>query len=432
MNTKESFEQDITETIGAGGPTGARRISRQNLVWGIAAVAILAAGVLWVIRQDTQTYVYKTQDAKRGDLVVTVNATGNLAPINQVDVGSELSGIIKTVEVDYNDHVEKGQILARLGTDKLQAQVLQSRANLKSARSKVLLARATLIESSSSLERLKKVYELTGGKVPSKNDMDTAEAAFERARADVASSEALVEQAKATLTADETDLDKALIRSPINGIVLTRNVEAGQTVAASLEAPVLFTLAEDLRRMELLVGVDEADVGSVQVEQIADFTVDAYPKRQFKAEVTQVRYGATTSSNVVTYKTVLRVDNSDLLLRPGMTATADIVIRKVRKAVLVPNAALRFSPPQQDTSTKSDSSAGILVKIMPHPPRKPSSPLNGSDKNRQQVWTLRDGSPYPVSITTGSTDGTMTEVLKGDITAGTAVIVDAVNKKEST
>jgi HlyD family secretion protein len=270
-------EDTITKTLGVDGSSGTGKTGRRALVWGIAAAAILASGFLWVTRNGAQTYEYKTQNAKRGDLVVTVSATGNLAPINQVDVGSELSGIIRAVEADYNSTVKKDQILARLDTDKLEAQVLQSRANLKSARSKVLQARATLTESRSALERLQKVHDLSSGKVPSKNDLDAAEAAFERAVADVASTEAQVAQAEATLKANETDLGKAIIRSPINGIVLTRSVEAGQTVAASLEAPVMFTLAEDLRQMELQVGVDEADVGSVSAGQIATFTVDAYP-----------------------------------------------------------------------------------------------------------------------------------------------------------
>lgn len=428
-----NFDDDIVKTIGMDGSSKPGRSLKRALILSVAAVLLLAFGVVWLSRDKAQTYEYKTQEAKRGDLTVTVSATGNLSPINQVDVGSELSGIIRAVEVDYNDHVKKGRVLARLDTDKLQAEVLQFRASLKSAQAKVLQARATLKESSNALERLKKAYVLSNGKVPSKNDLDTAEATFERAQADVASYDAQVAQAEATLKADEADLGKAVIRSPIDGIVLTRSIEPGQTVAASLSAPVLFTLAEDLTRMELLVGVDEADVGSVKAGQEATFTVGAYPNRQFKSVLTQVRFGSTTSSNVVTYKTVLRVDNSDLLLRPGMTATADIVVREVKNAMLVPNSALRFSPPQQESDSNADSSGGgILMKILPHPPRMPSkNQPETADKNRQKVWTLRNKQPVPILITTGASDGSMTEVVKGDIAPGTALIVDAVSKKGS-
>jgi len=428
-----NLDDDIVKTIGMDGSSKPGRSLRCALILGVAAVLVLAFGVVRFTRDKAQTYEYKTQEAKRGDLTVTVSATGNLSPINQVDVGSELSGIIRSVEANYNDHVKKGRVLARLDTDKLQAEVLQYRASLKSAQAKVLQARATLKESRNALERLKKAYELSNGKVPSKNDLDTAAATFERAQADVASSEAQVAQAEATLKADEADLGKAVIRSPIDGIVLTRSCEPGQTVAASLEAPVLFTLAEDLTRMELLVGVDEADVGSVKAGQEATFTVGAYPNRQFKSVLTQVRFGSTTSSNVVTYKTVLRVDNSEYLLRPGMTATADIVVREVKDTVLVPNSALRFSPPQQDTDSNADSSGGgILMKILPHPPRMPAkNQSEGADKNRQKVWTLRDNKPVPILITTGASDGSMTELVRGVIAPGTLLIVDAVSKKGS-
>jgi HlyD family secretion protein len=428
-----NFDDDIAKTIGKDGSPKPGKSLNRAVGAGMAAVLVIAIGLVWFTTETAQTYEYKTQEAKRGDLKVTVSATGNLSPINQVEVGSELSGIIRSVQADYNDHVEKGQVLARLDTDKLQAEVLQFRASLKSAQAKVLQVHATLRESKNALERLKKAYELSNGRVPSKNDLDTAEAVFERAQADLASNEAQVVQAEAMLRADEADLGKAIIRSPIDGIVLTRSIEPGQTMAASLSAPVLFILAEDLTRMELLAGVDEADVGSVKAGQGATFTVGAYPNRQFKSVVTQVRYGSTTSSNVVTYKTVLRVDNTDLLLRPGMTATADIVVREVKDAILVPNSALRFSPPQQVPDSNADpSGGGILMKILPHPPRTPAkNQTEGAAKNRQKVWTFAGNKPVPILITTGTTDGSMTEVVKGDIMPGMPLIVDAVSKKGS-
>ena len=206
---------------------------------------------------------------------------------------------------------------------------------------------------------------MSNGKVPSQSELDAAEAAFESAKADAASAAAAVSQAQATLQANETDLYKSVIRSPINGVVLTRNIEPGQTVAASLQAPVLFTLAEDLAQMELHVNVDEADVGKVREGQKAVFNVSAYPNRNFEARITQARFASTTTSGVVTYETVLKVNNSDLSLRPGMTATADITVKKVDDAILVPSSALRFTPPVQQ---KANSATGLVGALLPHPP----------------------------------------------------------------
>lgn len=432
MESRQTPDTDVVRTLGVEGHSSPGKSPKRSLAWGIASAVLVLAIVVLVSKRGEEAYTYKTQKARIGDLVVSVSATGNLEPTNQVDVGSELSGIVRTVEVDYNDHVKVGQVLARLDTDKLEAKVQQSRATLASARSKVLQARATVTESRSAMERLNKVKELSGGKVPSKNDLENAEAAYERAKADLANAEAQVSQAEATLKADETDLGKAVILSPINGIVLARSVEPGQTVAASLQAPVLFTLAEDLTKMELHVGVDEADVGAVREGQEATFTVDAYPDRRFPARVSQVRYGSETSGGVVTYKAVLGLENSDLLLRPGMTATADIVVKKVTGALLVPNAALRFSLPTDGKGTKDDASNGsIISKLFPRPPRgAEKSRRNGADRRTQTVWTIMDRKPVPLEITTGATDGTMTEVTGGDIAPGTALIVDAVKKKE--
>ena len=281
---------------------------------------------------------------QRGNLTVVVTATGTLEPVNQVDVGSELSGIIDIVEVDYNDRVELGQVLARLDTDKLQAEVLQSQAALEAAQAKILEAQATVLETHLKSQRCDR---LAVKKMCSQEDVDSSVAAYKRARAEEGSARAQVAEARAKLGADQTNFAKAVIHSPIDGIVLVRNVEPGQTVAATLQAPVLFTLAEDLAKMELHVDVDEADVGLVEAGQTAHFTVDAYPERTFPARITQVRFGSQTVDGVVTYETVLNVDNSDLSLRPGMTATADITVKRIENAILVPNAALRFTPPVQ-------------------------------------------------------------------------------------
>jgi HlyD family secretion protein len=321
--------------------------------------------------------------------------------------------------------VKVDQVLARLDTSKLEAQVTQSRAALESAKAKVLQAQATVSETRNKLAQLQRVRELSNHKVPSQIEFDAAEAASERAKADEASARAAVSQARAALEVYETDLSKAVIRSPIDGIVLTRSAEPGQTVAASFQAPVLFTLAEDLTKMELHVDVDEADVGQIQEGQKATFTVDAYPNRTFEAQITQARFASKTVEGVVTYETVLKVDNSDLSLRPGMTATADITVKKVENVILIPSTALRFAPPVPDEKKPSGSLVGSLL---PRPPRAASKQREDltSNKKQQRVWILKEGQPTAIPVTIGATDGILTEVVAGDIEPGTALLIDLI------
>jgi HlyD family secretion protein len=399
------------------------------LLLGIAARYALT---VWQASQASTAPQYQTQEARRGSLTVTVTATGTLQPTNQVDVSSELSGIVKSVEVTYNARVTVGQILARLDTSKLEAQVLQSRASLESTRAKLLQVQATVTEARASLARLRRARELSGGRLPSQADLDSAVATLARAEADEASAKAGVSQAQATLDVNETDLGKAVIRSPINGVVLTRAVEPGQTVVASLQAPVLFTLAEDLAEMQLHVYVDEADVGRVKEGQPATFSVDAYPNRIFQARIAQVRFGSKTVSGVVTYETVLSLDNADLSLRPGMTATAVITVKRVENCVLAPNAALRFAPATGQEKASAES-GGLLRKILPGPPPMPPKTHGGAngDSKQPRVWTLREGQLVAVPVATGVTDGSMTEITGGEVEPGMALVVDtagATNK----
>jgi HlyD family secretion protein len=433
MTSKTNTESDIIQTLGIDQSSRHRkRLKRWLVVTFLAAVAAVATVVVLNETKASNGMTFKTQEVTRGTIIVTVTATGTLEPRNQVDVGSELSGIIQSVKADYNSRVKVGQALAELDTSKLQAQVLQAKASLESARAKVLQAQATMKEARNNLDRLQRVRDLSNGKVPSQNDLEAAEAALDRALANEAGAKADVSQAQATLETRETDLAKAVIRSPINGIVLARNVEPGQTVAASLQAPVLFTLAEDLTQMELLVNVDEADVGQVKEGQDARFTVDAYPNRTFAARITQVRYGAKTASGVVTYETVLSLDNSDLSLRPGMTATADITVQKVQDAILAPNAALRFTPQVQEKEAPPNQGS-VVNRLFPRRRATPSSSGQrqggkgaGGMRKQQRVWVLRDGKPAPISITIGATDGVMTEVTGGDVTPAMALVVDSV------
>jgi len=430
--TNPNTEQrtDVAKTLGID-KAGSRmpRLMRW-LMWCVAVAAVSAAGILWLTRNKADSVQYETQPVRRGDLVVTVSATGTLEPIKEVEVGIEVSGTIKTVEVDYNDQVKVGQVLARLDTSKLEAQSLQSQAALDAARAKLLQAQATVQEAETQMARLAEVRELSGGKMPSQYEFDAQKAAQARARADEASAKAAVAQAQATLDANHSDLAKAVVHSPINGVVLTRSVEPGQTVAAMFQSPVLFTLAEDLAQMELQVDIDEADVGQVREDQDATFTVDAYPDQTFPARTTQVRFGSKTVEGVVTYKAILKVDNSSLILRPGMTATALLTVNKRENALLVPNAALRFAPPQTQQASSSGR-GGLLSSILPHPPREESKPrddTNGKGKE-QQVWTVRDGQLDAVTITKGMSDGRMTEVVSGALEPGMELVTDMVTAK---
>jgi HlyD family secretion protein len=429
--TQTGQESSLAEALDLQKKSGSRKRLKRLSVWLAILLPIAAGGVFLAMRDNAGTIRYRTQPAFRGDITIKVTATGNLQPTNQVVIGSELSGTVKSVEVDYNDQVTVGQVLTRLDTSKLSAQVLQSQAALDSARAKVLQTQATIKETSAALERLHEVGRLSNNKALSKSDLDSAQASLDRARADFAGALAAVSQAEATLKLNLTDLAKTEIRSPINGIVLTRSVEPGQTVAASLQAPELFSLAENLTQMDLHVDVDEADVGKVQAGQPATFTVDAYPERSYPAELTQIRFGAKTTSGVVTYETILKVDNSDLSLRPGMTATADITVTREIDTLLVPNAALRFMPKDSEETTVAGGGS-VLSKLMPrHPPRssKRKQAIGGS-KKIQNVWTLVNNQPVALPVTIGLTDGFSTQIIEGDVQPAMELVIDAESVKK--
>ncbi len=366
---------------------------------------------------------FATTAAQRSSLTVKVTATGNLQPTNKVDVGSETSGIVTQVMVQENDHVKKGQVMAQLDLSKLKDAVTKSKANLQAAQATVMQAQATVDEARTLIKRYEKVHKLSGGKVPSQTEMDTARANLRRARATRASAWASVTQARAALQSDRTNLDKATIRSPINGVVLTRSIEPGQTVAAAFTTPTLFTLAEDLAKMELKVNIDEADVGQVKVGQKATFTVDAHPRRSYAGVITRVSLAATEKDSVISYATVLAVRNDDLSLRPGMTATADIVTVSRENVLVVPNGALRFSPMMGNGPPTGGGGGGCLVnKLMPHPPRHERKQLATKTSGPPRVWVLREGRPEPVEVRTGSTNGKITEIIGDSLPEGTMVI----------
>ncbi len=425
IKTDIDSTENIAKTLGLENPNGKKKHSLWWLCAGI--LALIGLGLL-IKKQHPNPVQYKTEQVRRGDLVVTVSATGTLAPVKEVQVGIEVSGTIKTVLADYNDQVTIGQVLAKLDTTRLEAQALQNESALASARAKVMQVEATLQEAQLKMNRLNKVKELSDGKDPASIDLDTAKASLARAKADLASAKATVEQTQGALKVNRTDLTKAVVHSPINGVVLERSVEPGQTVASQFQAPVLFKLAEDLTKMELQVDVDEADVGVVKEGQEATFTVDAYPDQTFPAKITQVRYGSETKEGVVTYKTVLTVDNSALTLRPGMTATALITVNKKENVLLVSNAVLRFTPPQ-DVPEEKKSSSGLLGAMLPRPPHSDSKPpVTAIPSKEQQVWQVTDKGLTPIILIKGATDGVATEILSGPVDAGTALVTEVISE----
>lgn len=427
------------------GDDAPRPIWRQPRVWLLAALLAGAAlaGWTWLGRSAAQAAPrYVTEPLQRGDLQLQVTANGKLQATRTVSIGSELSGTVAQVRVDVNDAVKAGQVLVELDTAKLRDQIAASRAALASAEAAVAQAQAGLRQARADLQRLEEVQRLSGGQVPSAAELDAARAALDKAQAAEASAHAGVASARATLSTNETNLSKASIRSPIDGVVLTRNVDPGYAVAASLQAVTLFTIAEDLRRLQISVNVDEADVGQVQVGQQARFTVAAWPGRSYPARVVRVAYGSTLTDNVVTYTTLMDLPNDDLSLRPGMTATAVITATERRGVLLVPNRALRFTPEEAAAGKGGAGSAtagspgsgsgsgGIVSQLMPRPPGM--APRRSSAANAEQpaagaprrLWLLQDGRPVAVPVTTGLSNGRLTEVSGAGLREGAAVIVE--------
>ena len=404
---------DVAATLGlAGGANRGATLARRLLRWGIPIVAIAAAAFYFMSRHTQAPVRYQTVAARRGDLAATVTATGTLAALDTVAVGSEVSGIVDVVRADYNDHVQKGQILAIVNTDQLRAQIRQGEAALQAAQATAQQTAATIVEIRGQTVRAESLF---ADRFISSQEVESARASLARALAADASARAQIAASTAALQAQHTVLEKATIRSPITGVVLQRQIEPGRTVAASFQTPVLFILAADLRQMTLALDIDEADVGQISAGQEGEFTVDAYPDRTFKAKVRSLRNAAKTVQGVVTYQAILDVANPDLMLRPGMTATAVIRTAQVHNALSVPNAALRFTP-----ATDSSALAGSGIS---------AARRSG---NAHQVWTLRQGAPEAISLTTGVTDGQWTEVTGGSLTSGLPLITGVVEQGAAT
>ncbi|TDK43167.1 efflux RND transporter periplasmic adaptor subunit [Antarcticimicrobium luteum] len=394
---------------------GRHRARRVGWLWALALVVVLAGGLaLWRgSGAGDDAAAYRTGAAQRADLVVMVTATGTVEPTNLVEISSELSGTLRAVEVDYNDQVTAGQVLATLDTTKLEAELAVAVANVTAAEAQLVRARATLEEARANYDRAAALDERG---VASHQTLITQRAVYDRAAADVTVAAANLDLARAQRGLVEADLNKACICSPINGVVLDRAADPGQIVASALSAPVLFTVAEDLTEMEVQVAVDEADIGAISEGDAVVFTVDAYDDRVFPAEIKTIRYASERVEGVVSYTAVLAVRNEDLSLRPGMTATADIIVAELTDVLTVPNAALRYAP-AVESGDDNDSGGGLLAMIMP---RRPEDGPRASGKS---VWVLRDGQPVQVAVVPGASDGSRTEITGGDLREGDLVIL---------
>lgn len=406
--------KEVAKTLGLG--SDARRLP--SWIKYVAVAVLFVGGVIaWIVlggsEGDTR---YVTAATTTADLRVTVTATGTIEPTNLVEISSELSGILYKVHVDFNDTVSKGSVLAELDTAKLEAQVAVSKAALNSRIARVAMARATLEDAREKYENARKL-EARG--VTAHQAFVTQQANYTRAQAEVQSALADQSLAEAELDLYQTELERACICSPIDGVVLDRAIDEGQIVAATLQAPVLFTVAEDLTKMELQVDIDEADIGRTAVGNHADFTVEAYDERVFPAKISQIRFAPKTVDGVVTYKALLTIENADLALRPGMTATADITVAEIADALTVPNASLRYAPPPEPEEEEDRS--GLLGMIIPQ-----NLEEAGRADNRT-LWVLRDGIATEIAVRPGETDGRRTAILEGDLKAGDLVIIDRID-----
>ncbi len=424
---------------------------KKYLITIVVIVLIFAGGFLFYQfgNQNGSNQKFRLVKVERGEVDLIVTATGTINPVINVLVGSQVSGTIKNLYADFNSQVKEGQVIAQIDPAIFQAQVDQARANVLSAQANLINAKANLENAKANLVKAEvavvdakrtvdRNLPLVERKVIAQATMDTAQTSYDTAVAqrDVAkaqvdsatsqveSSKAQVEQAKSALKLAEINLGYTTIRSPVNGTVISRNVDVGQTVAASLQAPTLFTIAKDLTRMQVDTNVSEADVGRVALEQEATFTVDAYPGRTFRGRVSEIRNAPITIQNVVTYDVVIQVNNKDLKLKPGMTANVSVMIAHREGVLKIPNAALRFQP---DVARK-ESGKGV-------PPQKVDGQLKSprGDQGRPgRVWVLsQDGKPAPVSIVLGITDGTFSEVMSGDLREGGEVIVEGTSSKKA-
>jgi HlyD family secretion protein len=405
---ESSRELPTDDDFPAPSRSRSRRVVRA-LLWGAIVALILGAIALVYYRHTHSAPVmhYETAGVDRGTIAAKVTATGNLSALLTVQVGSQVSGRVQELFVDYNSTVKKGETIAKLDPVLFQAALQQARANLLSTEGVLKKDQAQEINMQAIYNRTKL---LQAALVMAQSDLDTAEANYEAAKAQIEADQSNLESARALLNQAQVNLDYTTIISPIDGTVISRNVDVGQTVAASFQAPTLFVIAQDLRRMQVDTNVGEADVGRLFAGMTATFTVDAFPNQQFTGRLRQIRNAAQTTQNVVTYDAVIDVENPKLLLRPGMTANTSFVAAQKDSVVRLRNAALRFEPDTQ-----------ILTRIGV---KDPLQTVSSQDPNRKKVWVLRDGKPVPVAVSTGVSDGTWSELVEGDVQPGDILITD--------
>lgn len=366
---------------------GNRRVRLVALV-SLAAIALVIA-LFAVFGGGNNKAEYRTEAVTRGDMRAVVTAAGTVNPVTTVLVGTQVSGSIKQLFADFNSRVKKGQIIAQIDPAFFETQLAQARANTDRAQAGLRDAERLLNQNKSLFAR----------NLVAKNDYDAAVTTYDSAKAQLA-------QAQAALQAAETNLNYTKIHSPVDGIVISRNVDVGQTVAASFQTPTLFTIAQDLTKMQIDTNVAESDIGRVSMDQDAEFTVDAYPETTFKGKVRQKRQAPITVQNVVTYNVVIQVSNRDLKLMPGMTANVSIIVAEKDDALRIPNAALRFRPQERGTEKAS----------------------GGGEKKGPGIWVLENGRPKRVAVTLGISDGSFTEVLSGDLKEGQPLIIESLKK----
>lgn len=400
-------------------------------VFKMLSFGAIAAGIAWGVwygffRDEGTEYVYRTQPVTRGSISATVSATGSVNPVEMVDVGTQVSGTIKEIYVDYNSRVTKGQLIAMLDTDMLQSRIEEAKAALALAQARTTSARASVADADRTFKRNK---ELWGRDLIARSELDAAETKLSLARASLAENNAQVVQAKASLKQAETSLGYARIVSPVDGVVIARKVDVGQTVAASLQTPTLFSIARDLTRMQIEASVDEADIGRIAEGQRAICRFDAWPDTTFEGTVTQVRLKSTVVSNVVTYTVIIRVDNSELKLKPSMTANVTIVTEEKKDALKVPAAALRFTPPGDvlaafaaASGTEQEEGEGSIMGL---PPMRRRNGNRSDDEDEPVVWVVEDGKivgSVPVGEQ-GISDRTWVEVLNTQLKEGQELAV---------
>lgn len=387
----------------------------KKLIISIIVALLLIGGSLWFWLGRTPQISYKLAKLERGAIISSVSATGTVNPVTTVSVGSQVSGTIQKLYVDYNSLVKKGQTIAEIDPALFLAQVEQGRGNWLNAQATLQKATVTLADAKRTLERNR---QLIAQGIVSQSDFDSSQTAYDSALAGIKGAEAGVTQTRGALMIAETNLKNSTIRSPVDGVVISRSIDVGQTVAASFQTPTLFSIAQDLTKMQIETSVDESDISRAQVGQPVSFTVDAYPDRTFKGQVTQIRNAPITVQNVVTYVVIVQVDNHELLLKPGMTANVSIETGRKEGVLKLPSAALRFKPRSTDAKAAASS------------PKGPGSKKAAGEPPKQLVFQLKDGKPQPVGVQTGISDTSSVEMVAGPLQEGDEVIIEQLDTKK--